>query len=203
MSAARARFFIGWLALLSLALPSGCGALKRFAYAGPGREAEQQPERVVAALELAPAAQVADLGAGGGYFTFRLADAVGPDGRVYALDVDPDMLGYLRERVRDERRANVVVIQAGFDDSRLPAESVDLIFVCNTYHHLSDRSAYFAKLRGRLRAGGRIAIVEHESGAHGTSPDVIRAELAAAGYRAVEEHTFLAEQLFVIFAPSP
>ncbi len=198
---ARARFVA--IALFSLALLSGCGALKRFAYAGPGRDEAQQPERVVAALALAKGAQVADLGAGGGYFTFRLADAVGPTGRVYAVDVDPDMLGYLRDRVRDEKRANIEVVEAAEDDSRLPASSVDLIFLCNTYHHLSDRRAYFDALRARLRSGGRIAIVEYTSGNHGTAPDVIRSELADAGYTQVQEETFLSEQSFLIFKLSP
>ncbi len=190
------------LALAALVFASGCGALKRYAYAGIGRDTQQQPERVVAALALAPGAQVADLGAGGGYFTFRLADAVGPTGRVYAVDVDPDMLSYLAERVRDEQRANVEVVEAVPDDSRLPAASVDLIFLCNTYHHLSDRVPYFDALRARLRPGGRVAIVEYRSGNHGTSPDLIRGELTRAGYAEVKEETFLSEQSFLIFTPS-
>ena len=137
------------------------------------------------------------------HFTFRFADAVGPDGRVYAIDIDPDMLGYLRERVSSERRANVEVVEAAPDDSRLPASSVDLVFLCNTYHHVSDRVAYFDTLRARLRPAGRVAIVEYKTGDHGTSPDVIRKELADAGYREVKEETFLAEQSFLIFTPSP
>jgi FkbM family methyltransferase len=203
MSTRLARATFVSIALLSLTLATGCGALKRFAYSHPGRDSAQLPERVVAALALAPGAQAADLGAGGGYFTFRLADAVGPTGRVYAVDVDPDMLAYLRDRVRDDERPNIEVVEAAPDDSRLPASSVDLIFLCNTYHHLSDRSAYFDALRARLRPAGRVAIVEYRSGNHGTSADVIRAELEAAGYRLVQEETFLEEQSFLIFTPSP
>jgi len=191
-------------ALVALALVvSGCGAIKRYAYSGIGRDSQQQPERVVAALALAPGAQVADLGAGGGYFTFRLADAVGPTGRVYAVDIDPDMLEYLADRVRDEGRANVEVVEAAPDDSRLPAASVDLVFLCNTYHHLSERVTYFEALRARLRPGGRVAIVEYRTGNHGTSPDLIRGELTRAGYAEVKEETFLSEQSFLIFTPSP
>jgi len=190
------------LALLSLSLASGCGALKRLAYAPPGRDAVQQPERVVAALAIAPGARVADLGAGGGYFTFRFADAVGPDGRVYAIDIDPDMLAYLRDRVRDEKRANIEVIEAAPNDSKLPAASVELVFLCNTYHHLVDRVAYFAALRTRLRPGGRVAIVEYASGDHATSPELIRAELAQAGYTFSAQQSFLDGQSFQIFTPS-
>lgn len=188
--------------LLALALASGCGTLKRLAYEVPGRDASQQPDRVVAALALSPGALVADLGAGGGYFTFRLANAVGPDGRVYAVDIDPDMLGYLRDRVRAEKRENVEVIEAASDDPRLPESGVDLIFLCNTYHHLSDRVAYFSALHDRLRHRGRIAIVEYRSGRHGTPMHVIREELREAGYRLADEHDFLADQTFQIFVPS-
>lgn len=203
MSARQARVIFGSIVLLSLSFLAGCGAVKRMAYAPPGRDKVQQPERVVAALAIPRGASVADIGAGGGYFSFRFADAVGDEGRVYAVDVDPDMLGYLRERVRDEQRANIEVVEAAPDDSRLPASSVDLIFLCNTYHHLSDRSEYFDALRARLRPGGRIAIVEYKAGAHGTSAELIRAELADAGYRSVQEETFLDEQSFLIFTPSP
>jgi ubiquinone/menaquinone biosynthesis C-methylase UbiE len=202
MSPNRSRGSVWLVALLALALAPGCGALKRAAYAPPGRDAQQQPERVVAALALANGAQVADLGAGGGYFTFRLADAVGPEGRVYAVDVDPDMLAYLRGRVRDESRANVEVVEAAPDDSRLPDAGVDLVFLCNTYHHLGERVAYFERLRGRLRPGGRVAIVEYRTGNHGTDPAVIAQELEAAGYRRVQEETFLSEQSFLVFTPS-
>ena len=191
------------LALFAAALLSGCGAFKRLGYSPPGRDSQQQPERVVAALARAPGAQVADLGAGGGYFTFRLADAVGPTGRVYAVDVDPDMLSYLAKRVREEGRTNVEVVEAAPDDSRLPAASVDLVFLCNTYHHLTDRVTYFDALRARLRPDGRVAIVEYKSGNHGTSPDLIRGEMTRAGYAEVKEETFLAEQSFLIFTPSP
>jgi arsenite methyltransferase len=203
MNTRRFRVPVWWVALLSLVLVSGCGALKRYAYAGPGRDQTQQPDRVVAALALHPGARVADIGAGGGYFTFRLADAVGPGGFVYAIDVDPDMLSYLRTRVRNEQRANIEVIEAAPDDSRLPAASVDLIFICNTYHHLSDRVAYFDALRARLRPDGRVAIIDYEEGKHGTNPAVIRAELTDAGYALVKEETFLEEQSFLIFTPSP
>jgi arsenite methyltransferase len=189
------------IALVAASLASGCGALKRLAYAPPGRDVVQQPARVVEALAIAPGARVADLGAGGGYFTFRFADAVGAEGRVFAVDVDPEMLDYLRERVRKEGRANIEVIAATPQDSNLPAGGADLIFLCNTYHHISDRVAYFAELRSRLRPGGRVAIVEYVHGDHGTDPEVIRTELAQAGYSFTRAPSFLDDQSFLIFTP--
>lgn len=202
----RGRRTIAGILAVGLVLATGCGAIKRCAYSGPGRDEWQQPERVVAALELRGGERVADLGAGGGYFTFRLADAVGPEGIVYAVDVDPDMVDYLRERAREEDRANVVPVLADFDDPKLP-EAVDLIFSTNTYHHLEDRSAYFAGVAGDLRPGGRIAIVELSGvgwfhrlmSGHSTPASVIRSEMEAAGYREVERHDFLSRQSFLIF----
>jgi predicted methyltransferase len=183
----------------------GCGGLKRFAYSGWGRDDWQQPERVVEALTLQPGDAVADLGAGGGYFTFRFADAVGPSGRVFAVDVDPDMIEYLAARAEDEGRANVEVILAAFDDPKLAPASVDLVFVANTYHHLEDRVAYFARLKPALKApSGRVAIVELAGGGfpagHHTDAAVIRDEMARAGYREIAAHNFLERQHFLVFA---
>lgn len=194
-------------AAVALALLAGCAWAKRFAYSGLDRDEWQQPERVVAALALAPGARVADLGAGGGYFTFRLADAVGPTGRVYAVDVDRDMLDYLRERAADEGRANVVVVEATPDDAKLPDAGVDLVLVVDTYHHLEKRVEYFARLRRALAPGGRLAIVEYRDGGgpagHFTAPETIEAELRGAGYALAAQHDFLARQSFLVFTPSP
>jgi predicted methyltransferase len=189
----------------ALLLAGGCTALKRCAYEGPGRDGWQKPDEVVHALALPAGARVADLGSGGGYFTFRLADAVGPTGRVFAVDVDKDLLEYVAEEAKERGYANVEGIEAAFDDPRLPADGVDLLFTCNTYHHLKDRTSYFERLKPRLRPGGRIAVVEHSPGgwlmgSHATGTDVIRGELEAAGYRLVAQHDFLPRQSFLVFA---
>ncbi len=198
------------LALLlvsTIAIVSCGGSFRRFLYAGPGRDGWQQPDRVVEALAVAPGARVADLGAGGGYFTFRLADAVGPDGLVFAIDVDPNMLEYLEERVRDEGIANVKVVEAAYDDARIPESGADLVLTVNTYHHISDRPVYFRQLAGSLRPGGRVAIIELDDGSwfrrwfgHYTDADVIRSEMESAGYRLAAEHDFLDRQSFLVFA---
>lgn len=190
---------------------AGCGELKRFAYEGIGRDAWQQPERVVAALGIRPGDRVADLGAGGGYFTFRLARAVGPEGRVFAVDVDPDMVEHLTRSAREEGHANVEAVLAAEDDPGLPDGEVDLLFTCNTYHHLGDRVRYFERLRGDLAPGGRVAVIEYDGSGllgglfgHATSAETIRGEMETAGYRLVEEPGFLDKQHFLIFAaPGP
>ncbi len=191
--------------VLLVALAFGCTWVKRFGYAGPGRDRWQRPAEVVAALALPPAAQVADLGSGGGYFSFRLAEAVGPTGTVYAVDVDAGLNRWLEQEARRRGLGNVRVVLAAPDDPRLPAEGVDLVFTCNTYHHLQERSAYFARLRAFLRPGGRVAIVEYRDAGwipflhHATPRDRIVAELGQAGFRLAVEHHFLPRQSFLVF----
>jgi predicted methyltransferase len=189
--------------LLGLALlAAGCGAAKRLAYEGFGRDEWQQPERVVADLALAPGAKVADLGSGGGYFSFRLARAVGPSGRVYAVDVDAGMNEHVADEAADQGLANVTTVLAAFDDPRLP-ERVDLLFTSNTYHHLENRTAYFRTVRERyLAPGGRVAIVEFrpEKFSHSTARETIDEEMTAAGFRLVKAFDYLDRQHFLVYA---
>jgi predicted methyltransferase len=183
-------------------LASGCGALKRCAYEGfGGRDAWQQPERVVADLALVPGARVADLGAGGGYFTFHLARAVGPTGLVYAVDVDPEMVDFLVEQAAEQAQGNVRPVLAASDDPRL-SEPVELVFTSNTYHHLENRVAYFSALRERaLAPGGRVAIVEYrpEETSHATARETIEQEMTAAGFRLEKSFDYLERQHFLVF----
>ncbi len=161
---------------------------------------------MVAALELEPGTRIADLGAGGGYFTFRFSDAVGDGGSVLALDVDPDLTDYVRERAAREGRGNVTSVLVGPDDPGLQASSVDVIFLSNVYHHLEDRTEYFAGLRGALAEGGRVVIVEGKPTGwiswwfgHHTEPELIRTEMRAAGYDLRVAHDFLSHQSFQEF----
>ena len=189
--------------LLALALlAAGCGAAKRMAYEGFGRDEWQQPERVVADLALAPGVKVADLGSGGGYFTFRLARAVGPTGRVFAVDVDAGMNEHVAGEAADQGLGNVTTVLAATDDPKLP-ERVDLLFTCNTYHHLDNRAAYFRAVRERyLAPGGRIAIVEFkpEKFSHSTARETIDEEMTAAGFRLVKAFDYLDRQHFLVYA---
>jgi ubiquinone/menaquinone biosynthesis C-methylase UbiE len=152
---------------------------------------------------------VADLGAGGGYFTFRLADAVGETGRVYAVDVDESMVAYLRERAAREGRDNVEAVLGTFDDPQLPDGEIDLLFTSNTYHHIQNRADYFDRVLGDLAPNGRVAIVEFdESGSwfsrtfgHHTGKASITEEMQQAGYRLAQDYEILDRQSFLIFAP--
>jgi ubiquinone/menaquinone biosynthesis C-methylase UbiE len=197
------------IALLLLPALGGCAGAKRCAYEGMGRDDWQQPERVIDALAIAPGDRIADLGAGSGYFTFRLAEATGPQGRVYAVDVDDDMLGYLRERVAEAGAGNVEVVKADFDDPNLPDGTIDLLFTSNTYHHIDDRSDYFARVREDLSPRGRVAVVELSDAGwfartfgHTTAKEEITREMEAAGYALAADHDFLDRQHFLVFAPT-
>ena len=197
-------------AALLLALASaGCGAAKRSAYAGPGRDEWQQPDAVLALLGIGPGDRVADLGAGGGYFTFRLAEAVGESGRVFAVDVDDDMVDYLAQRAQELPAANVTVVRGAYDDPKLPDGEIDLLFTCNTYHHIADRTAYFRRVLVDLAPNGRVAIVEYDGRGggfagtfgHVTPADEIAREMREAGYEQIAKHEILPRQSFQIFRP--
>jgi len=198
---------LGAFVLLLVALSAGCTDLKRFSYEGFNRDNWQKPEEVIRSLAIQPGESVADLGAGGGYFTFRLSRAVGANGKVYAVDVDRGMVEHLKKRAFEERHQNVAVIMAQYDDPLLPANGVDLIFVCNTYHHIEDRSAYFSRAKRYLRPGGRVAIIDFTGKnwperwfVHPVPKEAIRSEMESAGYRLEGEHGFLPRQHFLIFS---
>jgi arsenite methyltransferase len=196
--------------VLAVAFCAGCTQLKRFAYEGWGRDKWQKPDEVIEALQLRPGDRVADLGSGGGYFTFRLAKAVGPTGHVYAVDVDAGLNDYIAARAHDEGFNDISVILAKYDDPLLPAGGVDMIFTSDTYHHLEDRMAYFRNARKYLRPDGRVAIIELAGKGwfsswfgHWTSSATIREEMEAAGYQLQHEYAFLPEQHFLVFTVAP
>lgn len=192
------------VAVLMLPFVDACTALKRFAYSGFGRDDWQQPEEVVDALDIQNGAWVADLGSGGGYFTFWLADAVGEDGRLYAVDVDEALLDDLTKRAGRDGYTNFTPVVGELDDPALPGP-VDLIFVSNTFHHLENRVAYFDRAAKYLRPGGRVAVIEQRGDGwlagcgHATEGEKIKSEMEAAGYTRVASHDFLERQNFQIF----
>jgi predicted methyltransferase len=174
----------------------------------PARDAWQKPHEVIQALALAPQARVADLGAGTGYFSARLANML-PKGRIYAVDVEPDMVRYLAERAKREGLANLVTVAGTADDPRLP-EKVDLVLLVDVYHHIENRASYFRRLSQALRAGGRVAIVdfrldapEGPPRASRVPPETVKAEMKSAGYSLAGEHAFLPRQYFLVFRPAP
>src|SRR6266404_1424935 len=193
-------FLIGALLVVS------CARLKQCAYEGFSRDNWQQPEKVIAALHLQPGNVVADLGSGGGYFTFRLAKAVAPTGKVYAVDIDQDMVALVAERAKKEVPSLIEPILAKPDDPVLPATGVDLVFTSNTYHHIDNHVTYFSNLRKYLRPGGKVVIIELDGRAwpegllgHYTPRESIKREMDQAGYLLDQDLDFLDRQSFLIF----
>ncbi len=188
--------------ILLIAFFFGCTALKRAVYEGFERDSWQFPDKVIRSLGIQPGDDIADLGSGSGYFTFRLADATGATGRVYAADVDQSMNDYLAGRAREKGYDNVEIILAEYHDPALPESGVDIIFTSNTYHHLEDRTRYFANVQKYLRPNGRIAVIDFREGffSHFTPDDVIKKEMKAAGYRLQREYGFLPKQHFLVFS---
>jgi ubiquinone/menaquinone biosynthesis C-methylase UbiE len=174
----------------------------------PARDAWQKPTELVAALGLARGSVVADLGAGTGYFSSRLAAAVGPEGTVLAVETEPNLVVHLRARAEREKTPNVVPVLASASEPRLPAGLVDLILVVDTYHHLDDRRTYLRALRRFLRPDGRVAIVDWQKRALPVGPPMehklpreqVLEEMRASGYRLAVEHTMLPYQYFLVFA---
>jgi SAM-dependent methyltransferase len=170
----------------------------------PERDAWQKPEQILDALHLDRAARVADIGAGTGYFSVRIAKRI-PDGKVYAADVEPDMVNYLAERARRDHLSNLAPVQSSPGDANLP-EPVDVILVVDTYHHIGFRTEYFTKLKASLRPKGRLAIVDFKADSpdgppvqHRIAPEKVMEELNAAGYSLVERHDLLPRQYFLVF----
>lgn len=176
----------------------------------PARDAYQKPHEVVTALGLKEGERVADIGAGAGYFSLRFARHVGASGRVYAIDISPDMILHLNRRVRDARLDNVRTVLALPDDPLLPDESVDRVFICDTWHHIENRASYIQRLRALLRPGGQIVIVDFQKketpvGAplamRLAREDVVR-EFQEQGFRLAREESFLPYQYFLVFVPA-
>lgn len=174
----------------------------------PARDTWQKPHELIRALALKRDAKVADIGSGTGYFAVRLALYV-PQGHVYGVDIEPDMVRYLADRVKGLKLENVTAVQGTADEARLP-EKVDLALVVDTYHHIDARQRYFDRLRWFLSPGGRVAIIDFTAAAPMGPPradrlpaEQVKAELAAAGYQLVQEFDWLPHQYFLVFRALP
>ena len=175
----------------------------------PQRDAEQKPDEVIAALDLKAGETLADIGAGSGYFAFRFARKVGDSGRVYAVDINPDMILYMNRHIRDRKIKNVATVLSAPDDPLLPDGSINRFFVCNTWHHVENRPSYIALMKRMLKPGGQVIVVDYLKKELPVGPppsmkmareDVI-SEMEANGFKLAKEHTFLPYQYFLIFTP--
>ena len=174
----------------------------------PKRDGWQKPHEVIQALALKPDAIVADIGAGTGYFSVRFAHLL-PKAKIYAVDVEPDMVQHLAARAKREQLSNVMAVQAAPDDPKLP-QKVDLAFLVDTYHHIDDRVGYFSRLKASLAPQGRIAIIDFTLDSEigpppraRMEPEQVKRELTRAGFKLADERLFLPNQYFLVFSALP
>ena len=151
------------------------------------RDRVQEAERVMDMADIRPAMTVADIGAGEGYYTVRLASRVGPDGRVLAEDIVAGVRDQLAERVARERLATVSVKLGEPDDPKLPPASFDRVLMVHMYHEIAQPYAFLWRLRPSLKPDGLVVVVDADRATqdHGTPPALLECEFAAVGYRQV------------------
>ena len=184
----------------------GAGWLER-----PERVAEEMPDAMVAIMGLEDGDVVADIGAGSGFFTRRMARLVAPTGTVYAVDIQPEMLEILQGYVEEEGVTGVVPVLSEFDDPKLPEGEIDWILLVDVYHEFGNHEAMLTKMREALKSDGRVALLEyrvedgtgdHIKGDHRMSVRQVLSEWGPAGFELVELHEFLPSQHLFIFRTS-
>jgi ubiquinone/menaquinone biosynthesis C-methylase UbiE len=173
-------------------------------YTYPERNKWQKPHQVIKCLDIKPGSTVADIGVGDGYFIFRLANAVTQTGKAYAVDISDYHIKQIEKEAQKRNIPWIEVIKAKTMDPCLTTRSVDLVFICNTYHHLKNRITYFKKLKKTLKPMARIAIIDYlpqhaPFPGHGTSTVLIINEMREAGFFLEKQYDFLPRQNFLVF----
>jgi arsenite methyltransferase len=208
--------FIQFTVFLGLASTlSACGSISKidvWRTVTNGRDGWQHPAAVVEALAISPGDQVAEIGAGKGYWIPWLSRAVGPAGRVYAVEVESELVDRLRERVAEEQLDNVEVVFGEYTDPKLPDGQIDLAITALTYHHIDGRVDYFTHLQRDLSSNGRVAHLDDRddlprpirwlpSKGHWSNVKAMNDEMDRAGYTQIESFDFLPLQSFQVFKP--
>jgi ubiquinone/menaquinone biosynthesis C-methylase UbiE len=177
----------------------------------PEREAEEQPDVALDELRIAKGSTVADIGAGAGYMTWRLAARVGPAGKVYAVDIQPEMLQLLRKNMEQRKIANVETVLGTVDDPKLPRDGLDLVLLVDVYHEFSEPQAMLRRIRDSLRKDGRLVLLEYRAEdpavpirpEHKMTVAQVKAELEPEGYRLDRVSEALPRQHILIFRKTP
>jgi predicted methyltransferase len=173
----------------------------------PEREAEEHPDAALDALKIPKGAIVADVGAGVGYFTWRLADRVGPNGIVYGEDIQPDMLDHLKQNMKDRHVANVRPVLGTTDDPKLPKDGLDLVILVDVYHEFSEPEKMLDRIRESLKPNGRLVLLEYRGEdpkvnirpEHKMTLEQVKAEVQPEGFRFDQSIEILPEQHIIVF----
>src|SRR5271170_5692012 len=171
----------------------------------PGRDERLQINRVMDMLGIAPGKNVADIGAGSGWFTVRAARRVTVTGAVYAVDINPEAIHYIDQRVQKEGLRNVKTILSKSDDPQLPANQIDSVLLLKTYHEIDKPVALLRNLRASLRPGAKIGIIDRNGNGenHGVARDIVIKEASEAGYVLQSQYDFVkgdGMDYFLVFA---
>ena len=178
---------------------------------GPQRIASQKIDAVLSKLDLKPGMVIADIGAGSRLFSRPLAKAVAPAGKVYAVDIQQDLVDHINQRDKEENIRNIRTVLGEYDDPKLPARNVDLAFINDVLHHIQHRAAYLRALGTYIKPSGRIAIIEMDKNdpktPHRNQPELLVAReeilhwMSDAGFKLVQEHPdlFPGTKMFLVF----
>lgn len=170
---------------------------------------QYKANQIMEILALKPGQILADIGSGGGYFTFRFAEAVGAKGKIYAVDTNQELLTFIKKQAIEQRFTNVVTLHTASEHPDLPTHMFDYVFLRNVTHHLPNRVEYFQRLKKTLKPDGKVIIIEydgrgrlfsfHRVHQHFISQNVLLEEMKQAGYCLQKSYDFLSEQSFFIF----
>jgi 2-polyprenyl-3-methyl-5-hydroxy-6-metoxy-1,4-benzoquinol methylase len=178
---------------------------------GPQRIATQKIDEVLSKLDLKPGMVVADIGAGSGLFSRPLAKAVAPGGKVYAVDIQQDLLDHINQRDKEENIRNIQTVLGEYDDPKLPVRNIDLAFINDVLHHIQHRAVYLKALGTYIKPSGRIAIIEMDKNdprtPHRNQPELLVSRddilqwMSDAGFKLVQEHPdlFPGTKLYLVF----
>jgi arsenite methyltransferase len=170
---------------------------------------KNKPDKILENLALKPGQSIADIGAGGGYFSQRFADAIGENGTAYAIDTNPEFLEFVSKIADEKGLSNVKTVLVVEDRLILPKKSLDIIFLRNVYHHLQNRTKYFENLKEFLKPDGKIVIIEYKRGGlfsfrrmfgHYVLKETIIKEMEDAGYQLKNDYDFLPKQSFTMYS---
>lgn len=172
----------------------------------PGRDQALQIQRVMDLLGIQKGKNVADIGAGSGWFTVRAARRVGSTGLVYAVDINPEATRHIGERAKDEKLSNVKTILSKPDDSMVPSHSVDAVLMLKTYHEVAHPVELLKNLRPALRADAKVGVIDRNGDGenHGIGKDVVIREAKEAGYELAGQYDFVKDGMdyFLVFTPA-
>jgi ubiquinone/menaquinone biosynthesis C-methylase UbiE len=171
----------------------------------PGREERLQIQRVMDLLGIKAGSSVADIGAGSGWFSMRAAARVGASGVVYAEDINPDAMKYIENRIHKEKLSNVKTVLGSPDDPKLPSDSIDAVLLLKVYHEVAHPLVLMANLKSSLRSGAKVGIIDRNGNStdHGLNSDVVKREMAEAGFELLSSYDFTkadGQDYFLVFA---